>query len=349
MHDPDDKPVVGADAHDTIAPRGRWDGPTYYGRPQLKSAPFDNWVVGGYIFLAGLSGSAMLISGVAEARSGRRAAGMARHGRYLSLLAPTIGAALLVYDLHTPKRFYNMMRIAKKTSPMSIGTWILLAFTGAAFTSAGAQFAADRVGARAVAAADRARGACAGGDRRRWVVQLHGGIVGLHQHTAVGRGTTAAGDAFRCVIGGRGRRFIAVVRARATQSAQPRSDRTCGVERGIHGECRFAPGLSAAWRGRGAGWWLGMGGNAGRQCGGCDGAGGSPRRAPLPSAEKGGEGRATSPRPRYCSAVSCYASPSCQPATAPPTTRRSVFGFLNPRICKNSLVLSFKKEHAYFA
>ena len=145
-HAPDDKPIVGADAHDTIAPRGKWDGPTYYGRPQLKSAPFNNWVVGSYIFLAGVSGAAMLISGVAEATRGRRASGMARHGRYLSLLAPTIGAALLVYDLHTPKRFYNMLRIAKKTSPMSIGTWILLAFSGAAFTSAGAQFTADRLG-----------------------------------------------------------------------------------------------------------------------------------------------------------------------------------------------------------
>ncbi len=146
MREPDDKAIVGADAHDTIAPRGRWDGPTYYGRPQLKSAPFENWIVGGYIFLAGVSGSAMLISGLAEAMAGRRAAGTARHGRYLSLLAPTIGAALLVYDLHTPKRFYNMLRIAKKTSPMSIGTWILMAFSGAAFVSAGAQFGADQLG-----------------------------------------------------------------------------------------------------------------------------------------------------------------------------------------------------------
>ena len=146
MRDPDDKPIVGADAHDTIAPRGKWNGPTYYGRPQLKSAPFQNWVVGGYIFLAAVSGSAMLLSGVAEAVAGTRAPGWARPGRNVSLGAPTIGAALLVYDLHTPKRFYNMLRIAKKTSPMSIGTWILTAFSGAAFTSAGAQFLADRRG-----------------------------------------------------------------------------------------------------------------------------------------------------------------------------------------------------------
>jgi formate-dependent nitrite reductase membrane component NrfD len=121
-----------------------WAGPTYYGRAQLKPAPFDNWVVGGYIFLAGVSGSSALLSAVAELASGRKAAGMARRGRYLSLLAPTIGAALLVYDLHTPKRFYNMLRIAKKTSPMSIGTWILLGFSAFAGVAAGAQFIADR-------------------------------------------------------------------------------------------------------------------------------------------------------------------------------------------------------------
>jgi formate-dependent nitrite reductase membrane component NrfD len=147
MHGPDEKPRRGRSAHDTIAPRrpwrGPWRGPTYYGRSQLKSAPFNNWVVGGYIFLAGISGAAALLSGLAEATRGRRAGDTARHGRYLALLAPTIGAALLVWDLHTPKRFYNMLRVAKRTSPMSIGTWILMSFSASAFVSAGAQFLSD--------------------------------------------------------------------------------------------------------------------------------------------------------------------------------------------------------------
>ena len=142
LHAPDDKPIRPANAHDTIAPGKGWEGPTYYGRPQLKQAPFENWVVGGYIFLAGLSGAASLISGLASV--GRGAGEVTRRGRYLSLLAPSIGSALLVWDLHTPKRFYNMLRIAKATSPMSIGTWILMAFSGSALCSAAAQFAADR-------------------------------------------------------------------------------------------------------------------------------------------------------------------------------------------------------------
>lgn len=105
-----------------------WSGPTYYGREQLKAAPFNNWLVGGYIFLAGLSGAAMLLSSMLDL-SGRRDTERAiARGRYLALLGPTIGTAMLVSDLHTPKRFYNMLRLFKATSPMSIGSWILVAF-----------------------------------------------------------------------------------------------------------------------------------------------------------------------------------------------------------------------------
>ena len=126
-------------------PRPGWRGPTYYGRRQLKPAPFNNWMVGGYIFLAGLSGSASLLSGLAEATAPRRFAGLARRGRYWAVLAPTLGSALLVWDLHTPKRFYNMLRVAKATSPMSIGTWILMVFSVGSMPAAAAQFLADKV------------------------------------------------------------------------------------------------------------------------------------------------------------------------------------------------------------
>ena len=105
-------------------------------RQQVKPAPFDVTVVGGYIFLAGLSGSSALLGALAQAvsagrprRQRRSRAALTRRARYLALLAPTIGSALLVYDLHTPQRFYNMLRVAKKTSPMSIGTWILMSFS----------------------------------------------------------------------------------------------------------------------------------------------------------------------------------------------------------------------------
>jgi len=146
-----------------------WTGPTYYGRPQLKAAPFENWVVGGYIALAGLSGAAAILSTLADlTRGSRRDAdvrrgsrrdteGVVRRGRYLALLAPTLGSALLIWDLHTPQRFYNMLRVAKRTSPMSIGTWLLVSFSAFSGFAAAAQFLADRMpGARWLRGAARA-------------------------------------------------------------------------------------------------------------------------------------------------------------------------------------------------
>ena len=122
-----------------------WTGPTYYGRPQLKPAPFNNWVVGGYIFLAGLSGSSSLLGHIAELVGGPESERLARRARKYALLAPTIGSALLIEDLHTPKRFYNMLRVAKLRSPMSIGTWILMTFSAGAFPAAVLHFLADHL------------------------------------------------------------------------------------------------------------------------------------------------------------------------------------------------------------
>jgi len=146
---PGGEPLWPAEA--TGLPRGSddgWTGPTYYGRPQLKAAPFSNWAVGGYKMLAGLSGASAIISALADLTGGKRrreTEGVVRRGRYLSLLAPTIGSALLIWDLHTPQRFYNMLRVAKRTSPMSIGTWLLMSFAGFSGLAAAGQFLADRV------------------------------------------------------------------------------------------------------------------------------------------------------------------------------------------------------------
>jgi len=124
---------------------GGWNGRTYYGRPQVKPAPFENSVVGSYVFLAGLSGAAQLLAGLLDLTRGPAAERTVRRGRLLSLLAPTIGSACLIFDLHTPKRFYNMLRVAKGTSPMSIGTWILMGFSGSSLLTTAAHLVSDRV------------------------------------------------------------------------------------------------------------------------------------------------------------------------------------------------------------
>ena len=158
---PDDQSAhtaAGAPAGRGETPPGEWRGETYYGRSQVRHAPFNNWVVGGYIFLAGLSGGAQILSTLADLTRGADAAPTVRRGRYLAMLAPTLGSALLVWDLHTPARFYNMFRIFRATSPMSIGTYVLSAFTGFAGLTATAQFVAERSNGRVGRMARRTAG-----------------------------------------------------------------------------------------------------------------------------------------------------------------------------------------------
>ena len=79
----------------------------------------------------------------------------------------------LVHDLGRPARFLNMLRVAKPTSPMSMGTWILTAFGAAAGLAAVAE-AAPCCRARALGLAPgRCRrrpggGLAAAASRRRW-------------------------------------------------------------------------------------------------------------------------------------------------------------------------------------
>lgn len=106
----------------------------YYGRAVIKE-PVWSWEIPWYFFAGGLAGASSSLSLVA------RLAGNEKLGRR-ALLAALGGAAvsppLLISDLGRPDRFYNMLRVFKPTSPMSVGTWVLSAFglsTGVAAAS----------------------------------------------------------------------------------------------------------------------------------------------------------------------------------------------------------------------
>ena len=102
----------------------RADFRSYYGRPVLKP-PVWEWKIPAYFFTGGLSaGSALLAAGAdLTGRPALRRAG--RLGGFAALLASTY---LLVADLGRPERFHHMLRVVKPTSPMSVGTWILVAY-----------------------------------------------------------------------------------------------------------------------------------------------------------------------------------------------------------------------------
>ncbi|WP_127130307.1 NrfD/PsrC family molybdoenzyme membrane anchor subunit [Georgenia sp. SYP-B2076] len=94
---------------------------SYYGRPVVRPSPWEADIPA-YIFAGGLAAGSSLLAAGADL-TGRPA--LRRAGRLGAIGALTFSFAALVHDLGRPERFLNMLRTAKLTSPMSVGTWIL--------------------------------------------------------------------------------------------------------------------------------------------------------------------------------------------------------------------------------
>ncbi len=99
---------------------------SYYGRPILKAPVWSATDIAGYLFLGGLAGGSSLVAAGADL-TGR--APLARAARIGALGAVSLSAGALVHDLGRPSRFYTMLRVLKPTSPMSVGSWILAAYS----------------------------------------------------------------------------------------------------------------------------------------------------------------------------------------------------------------------------
>ncbi len=119
---------------------------SYYGRPIVR-APVWKHDVPAYLFTGGLAAGSALIAAGGDL-TGRPA--LRRTGRLAALGALGVSTYFLVNDLGRPSRFHHMLRVAKPTSPMSVGTWILSAFGGAAGLAAAAEVAPDVPGAALV-------------------------------------------------------------------------------------------------------------------------------------------------------------------------------------------------------
>ncbi len=129
---------------------------SYYGQQIVKPAPWGHEIPT-YLFLGGLAAGSAIIASGAEL-TGRTE--LQRNSRLTALGALAGSTYVLIADLGKPARFVNMMRTAKLTSPMSVGSWILAgqgAFTGAAAALEVGRFVVPRDGvlARWLPVADR--------------------------------------------------------------------------------------------------------------------------------------------------------------------------------------------------
>ena len=117
------------------------EGRDYYGIPPIKEHTW-TWEVPVYFWLGGIGAGAHVTSAIARSLgNGDRA--FLRASRYITLLTMILSPVLLIMDLGRPERFYNMLRIVKWRSPMSMGTWALTVFSLLTGTVAASQAARD--------------------------------------------------------------------------------------------------------------------------------------------------------------------------------------------------------------
>jgi hypothetical protein len=115
----------------------------YYQIPLLKQPPW-TWEIPLYFFVGGAAGAAGVIGAIADYTGADRK--LVRDARWIAAAGSVISPALLIADLGRPARFLNMLRVFKLQSPMSVGVWTLLGFSGGAAATAFAEFLQDRYG-----------------------------------------------------------------------------------------------------------------------------------------------------------------------------------------------------------
>jgi len=115
----------------------------YYGIPLLKE-PSWTWEVPLYFFVGGAAGAAAVVGAIADYTGADRK--LVQDARWIAAAGAVISPALLISDLGRPERFLAMLRVFKPRSPMSVGVWTLLGFSGAAAATVFASFLRKRYG-----------------------------------------------------------------------------------------------------------------------------------------------------------------------------------------------------------
>ncbi|MBI5440545.1 MAG: polysulfide reductase NrfD [Deltaproteobacteria bacterium] len=110
-----------------VIPGGAYRGETYCRRPALKASR-SGWLPALAFFFEGIGGASQMLATVADLFGWGRDRGLVRAGRYLALASSMAAPAALAGSLKTPRLWYNVLRIYRKTSAMSPAGWFLASF-----------------------------------------------------------------------------------------------------------------------------------------------------------------------------------------------------------------------------
>ena len=88
-----------------------------------------NWIVAIYLFVAGVSAGAFIISATAYFLGRERYENITRIGAYIAPFPVIVGILALIYDLERPHLFWKLFLTFQPNSVMSLGAWLLLFFS----------------------------------------------------------------------------------------------------------------------------------------------------------------------------------------------------------------------------
>ena len=91
-----------------------------------------NWPVIVYLWVAGVGAGAYFVTFVADRLSGRRYGGAKRAAAAIGVPAVMVGVVMLIVDLGHPFRAWHLFARFRPISPMSLGSWLLLIWSGCA-------------------------------------------------------------------------------------------------------------------------------------------------------------------------------------------------------------------------
>lgn len=101
----------------------------------FTAAPHWNWLIVLYFFIGGIAGGSYFLAALIDLFGRPEDRPIARLGYYVALPAVVVSGLLLILDLTVPTRFWHMLLqsntgrpMLKPYSPMSLGSWALLAF-----------------------------------------------------------------------------------------------------------------------------------------------------------------------------------------------------------------------------
>ena len=145
----------------------------------FTTAPHWQWLIATYFVFGGIAGGCYLLAAIIDLFGRAQDRPLARLGYYTALPCLLVSGVLLILDLSRPERFWHLLLESKTFvpmfkywSPMSIASWMLLAFGACALLS----FVAALAEARHWERAQRLRAPGAAGV----LIAVIGAVLGLY-------------------------------------------------------------------------------------------------------------------------------------------------------------------------